>query len=139
MRVVHIKDISLNLPFYHSVSAGFPSPADDFLEERLSLDEYMIRNPSSTFFVRVDGHSMTGAGMYDGDIIVVDRSIKAKPNQIIVAILNGEFTVKRLIKKHPHYLLRAEHPDYPDIFITKECDFMVWGVVTYTVHKANRL
>ncbi len=140
MRVVCIQDLSTTLPFFHSVAAGFPSPADDYLEERLSLDEHLIKNPSCTFFVRVQGHSMTMAGIKDGDIIVVDRSLKATLGSVIVAILNGEFTVKRLIKKQNQYYLHPEHPDYPDIPIPKNADFRVWGVVTYTIHKtATRL
>lgn len=138
VRVVCIKNLSVNLPFFQSVAAGFPSPADDYLEERLSLDEHLIKNPSTTFFVKVQGHSMSRAGMYDGDIIVVDRSLKAKLGNIIVAIIDGEFTVKRLIRKQGQYFLHPEHPDYPDIPIPKGASFMVWGVVTYTIHNATK-
>ncbi|MFK7807060.1 MAG: LexA family protein [Saprospiraceae bacterium] len=137
VRIVRITDLSLDLPYFNSISAGFPSPADDFLEERLSLDKHIIKNPSSTFFVKIDGHSMTGAGIHDGDIIVVDRSLKPKVNQIIVAIIDGEFTVKRLIKIDTEYYLRAEHPDYSDIIINQSNGFKVWGVVTYTLHQTN--
>ena len=138
VRVVFIKDLTIDLPIFHSVSAGFPSPADDYLEEQLSLDEHLIKNPSSTYFVRVEGHSMTRAGIYDKDILVVDRSLKAKLGNIIVATIDGDYTVKRLVKRGGNYYLKPEHPDYSAILISKESDFKVWGVVTFVVHKTNR-
>jgi DNA polymerase V len=102
--IIPLSTMAVKLPFFQStVSAGFPSPADDYLEARLSLDELVIRNPSSTFFVKVEGHSMTGAGIYPEDILVVDRSKKAKPNDVIIAAIDGEFTVKRLIKEADQY------------------------------------
>ena len=138
VRVVCIKNLTLKLQFYHSISAGFPSPADDYLEEQLSLDEHLIKNPSATYFVEVEGHSMIRAGIHDKDILVVDRSLKARLGNIIVASLDGEFTVKRLVKRGKNYYLKAEHPDYPAILISKQSDFKVWGVVTFVVHKTKR-
>lgn len=125
----------VTLPYFPAVSAGFPSPADDYQEGRLSLDEHLIRNPSATFFVRVEGRSMVGAGIYPDDILVVDRSLEAKPNDVVVAVLAGEFTVKRLVRRKGAYVLQAANPDYPDISPGPDDDFRVWGVVTAVIHK----
>lgn len=133
--IIPLSTLAVKLPLFKStVSAGFPSPADDYLEARLSLDELVIRNPSSTFFVKVEGHSMTGAGIYPEDILVVDRSKEAKPNDVIIAAIDGEFTVKRFIKKGSDYYLKAEHPDYAPIPIDKETNFIIWGVVIKVIH-----
>lgn len=135
VRVVPLARLTTELPFFTStVSAGFPSPADDYIEERLSLDKLVIRNPSSTFFVQVDGVSMQGAGIYHGDILVVDRSLRAKHNDVIVAIVEGEYTVKRLVKALNGYFLRAEHPDYPPIPLHEHSEFIAWGVVIKVLH-----
>lgn len=123
--------------FQTSVQAGFPSPADDSIENRLDLNELMIRHPSATFFVRVTGNSMQGANICDGDILVVDRSLTASNGKIVVAILNGEFTVKRLKMNHNQITLLAENPLFPPIEVSDEMDFEVWGVVTYTIHKCT--
>lgn len=137
--VLPISILDLELPFFQSVSAGFPSPADDYLEQRLSLDKYLIKNPSSTFFVKVEGVSMSGAGIYPDDILIVDRSLEAKNKDVIVAVLEGEFTVKRLIVHKGRYFLKAEHPDYPTIELEEQAEFMVWGVVTNVIHKPYEL
>ncbi len=135
VRVVPLRRLSADLPFFTSaVSAGFPSPADDYVEERLSIDKLIIRNPASTFFVRVDGVSMQGAGIYHGDILVVDRSLRPKHNDVIVAVLDGEYTVKRLVKTLNGYFLRAEHPGYPPIPLHEHTDFLAWGVVIKVLH-----
>lgn len=122
--------------FLSSVKAGFPSPAEDYIEQKLDLNELLIQHPAATFFVRVDGHSMNDAGIKDGDILVVDRALSPDDGKIIIAILNGEFTVKRLIKKEGRLFLKPENPQFTSIEVDPDSDFQVWGVVTYIVHKA---
>ncbi|ADE11070.1 LexA family protein [Sideroxydans lithotrophicus] len=118
-----------------AVPAGFPSPADDYVERRLSLDEHLIQHRESTFFMRVAGHSMRDLGIFDGDLLVVDRSVPATHGCVVVAVIDGEFTVKQLLYTAQGKVLRAAHPDYPDIAITAEHDFSIWGVVQWNVHK----
>jgi DNA polymerase V len=118
-----------------AVPAGFPSPADDYVEHRLSLDEHLIQHRESTFFMRVAGHSMRDLGIFDGDLLVVDRSVPATHGCVVVAVIDGEFTVKQLLYTAQGKVLRAAHPDYPDIAITAEHDFSIWGVVQWNVHK----
>ena len=119
------------------VSAGFPSPADDYLDMDLNLHKYLVKHPAATFFIIAKGHSMEKAGISDEDLLVVDKSLEAKNNDIVVAALDGEFTVKRYIVSGGSVCLRAETPagEYPDIHITEETDFEVWGVVTHTIHR----
>ena len=127
---------SVELPYYETkVQAGFPSPAEDHLEQRLDLNTLVIDNPSATFFVRVAGESMKGIGITDGDILVVDRSIESWGNRIVVAVIDSEFTIKRFTKRNGKVVLEAENPDYPPIKITEEMDFSVWGVVCWTLKK----
>ena len=120
------------------VSAGFPSPADDYLDDDLNLHTHLVKNPASTFFIKVKGHSMDNAGMSDGDILVVDKSLDPKSSDIVLAVVNGEFTVKRYIDSNGRYL-RAESKlnTYPDIQIDSDTDIEIWGVVTHTIH-SNR-
>ncbi|OGS91732.1 MAG: peptidase S24 [Gallionellales bacterium GWA2_59_43] len=118
-----------------AVPAGFPSPADDYVERRLSLDEHLIEHKESTFFMRVAGHSMLGLGIYDGDLLIVDRSIPAAHGCVVVAVIDGEFTVKQLLYTPQGKVLRAAHPDYPDVAIRAGQDFSIWGVVQWNVHK----
>lgn len=127
--------------FLAPVQAGFPSPADDYVEKNLDLNELLVAHPSATFFVRVEGHSMRDAHIYDGDVLIVDRSLQAETGSIVVAILNGEFTVKRILKKKGRLFLVPENPAFSPIEVTPEIDFQVWGVVTYVIHKVrvNRL
>ena len=126
----------IELPFYDTkVQAGFPSPAEDHLEQRLDLNTLMIENPSATFFVRVAGESMKDIGITDGDILVVDRSIESWGNRIVVAVIDSEFTIKRFTTQNETVVLEAENPDYPAIKITPEMDFSVWGVVSWTLKK----
>jgi DNA polymerase V len=120
---------------YSSVKAGFPSPADDFLEQSLSLDELVIQNPSTTFFAKITGDSMTDAGIFPDSIIVIDRSLTAQSGDIIVAVLNGGFTVKRMIKRKNKCILKAENTLYEDIDIDEYSDFKIWGVVIRSFHK----
>jgi DNA polymerase V len=126
---------AFKFPFFATpVSAGFPSPADDFIEDKIDLNEKLIRHPAATFFVRARGSSMRGAGIADGDLLVVDRALEAKNNSVIIAVVNGEFTVKRFIKKGKKAYLLPENRSYKPIEITGDLDFTVWGVVTNVIH-----
>lgn len=127
-----------NLPmFLESVSAGFPSPAEDYLEDKLDLNDLLIRNPASTFFVRVTGDSMINSGIHSGDILVVDRSLDPKDGSIVIAVINGELTVKRLSRYNGNISLVPENPNYKKINITAEMNFEVWGVVSSVIHKVT--
>lgn len=118
-----------------SIPAGFPSPADDYVQQQLSLDEHLIRHRESTFFMRVAGDSMRGLGIFDGDLLVVDRSVPATHGRVVIAVLDGEFTVKQLLLGPDGKVLRAAHPDYPDMPVKPGQDFAVWGVVQWNVHR----
>jgi DNA polymerase V len=140
MEIYKNKDVvtSRPLPFYTSkVMAGFPSPAEDYIEKQLDLNELLIAHPAATFFVRVEGDSMCEAGIQSGDILVVDRSVEAVSGKIVIAVLNGEFTVKRLKKEKEHIWLLPENSHYPVIKVTSESDFQIWGVVTYVIHRTQ--
>lgn len=127
---------STTLPYYEAgIPAGFPSPAADEMEKPLDLHELLVQHPAATFFVRVQGDSMQGAGIFSGDILVVDRSLIAHNHSIVVALLNGEFTVKRLKIEKEGIRLIAENPTYPSIRVSENSDFQVWGVVTYVIHR----
>ena len=116
------------------IPAGFPSPAEGLVERRLDLNETLVRNPIATFFVRVAGESMVGVGICRGDLLVVDRSVEARDKHIVVARLDGEYTVKRLRLWRDGVYLVAENPDYPTIDVTgAHAEFEVWGVVTSVV------
>lgn len=117
------------------VHAGFPSPAEDFAEARLDLNKALIKNPSSTFYARVKGESMIGDGIDDGDILVIDKSLNPKNNCLAVCFLDGEFTIKRVnIKKDIIYLLPSNSKFKP-IEVTKENQFMIWGIVSYIIKR----
>ena len=118
-----------------TVPAGFPSPAADHTQERIDLNKELIRNKEATYIFRVKGDSMIGAGIYEGDALLVDRSIDPKHNNIVIAKLNNEFTVKRLYRRGGVVKLIAENPIYPPRLIKEEDDFIVWGVVTNNIHK----
>ncbi|MUM77116.1 translesion error-prone DNA polymerase V autoproteolytic subunit [Pseudodesulfovibrio sp. F-1] len=117
-----------------AVAAGFPSPAEDYMERSLDLNEYLAPRPEATFFVRVAGDSMTGAGIHHGDILVVDRSLAARPGHVVIARINGEFTVKRLRSTATGMELAPENPDYAPTPITPDTDFEIWGVVRHVLH-----
>ena len=126
---------SYSLPFYScSVSAGFPSPADDHLDGELNLNEFLIHHPAATFFVRVSGSSMLGAGIHDGDLLIVDRSLEPRDGKIIIAAINGELTVKRLREQGDKISLEPENKNYPSIELMEGDEMQVWGVVTNVVH-----
>ena len=116
------------------VRAGFPSPADDYLDKKLDLTEHLIKHPSATFFVKVKGESMIKAGIHSGDVLIVDRSLEPKDKKIVVAVVNGEFTVKRVRKMKDKLFLVSENDDYAPIEIKDEIDFEVWGVVVHVIH-----
>jgi len=128
---------SYSIPYAISkVSAGFPSPADDYLEKNLSIDKLLIKNQASTFLIRVGGDSMINIGIYEGDILIVDRSLDAKNKDIVIASIFDELTVKRLIfdiQGNPQ--LKAENPLYSNIEIKNKEDLIIWGVVTSAIHQ----
>ncbi|MCX6990803.1 MAG: translesion error-prone DNA polymerase V autoproteolytic subunit [Chlamydiae bacterium] len=125
-----------NIPLYETgVKAGFPSPAEEEMGSPLNLTTHLIPHPSSTFFIRVVGDSMQGAGIFSGDLLIVDKSLQPSHGKIVVALLNGEFTVKRLLIHKESVTLQAENPAYPPIHVKSSYDFSVWGVVTYVIHK----
>ncbi|MFQ6035517.1 MAG: LexA family protein [Sedimentisphaerales bacterium] len=120
--------------FETKVPAGFPSPAGDYEEDKLDLNKHLIRNPAATFFVRVTGHSMVKAGIHDGDLLVVDRSIEPRDKNVIIAVVNGELTVKRIRIRKNKLTLEAENENYQSQEINEEMEFEVWGVVTNVIH-----
>ena len=121
--------------FDTGISAGFPSPAEDFKQERLSLDNELIKNKEATFFARVSGQSMIDAGLSDNDLLVIDRSLSPAHNKIAVCFLDGEFTVKRLKVEKDQVWLQPENKNYQPIKITEENDFVIWGIVTNVIKK----
>ncbi len=116
------------------VSAGFPSPAEDYIEGSLDLNKYLIKHPAATFFVRVAGSSMIDAGIHDGDILVVDRSLKPSDRKIVIAAVNGELTVRRIRTTKDKIALISENRDYEPLQVEEETAFEVWGVVTSVIH-----
>tara|TARA_B100000768_G_C11031188_1_gene270173 strand:- start:9 stop:461 length:453 start_codon:yes stop_codon:yes gene_type:complete len=122
--------------FINSVQAGFPSPAEDYMDLDLNLQDHLIQNPSATFCVRAVGESMKDAGIQSGDIMLVDKSLTPKNRSIVLAVIHGEFTVKRVNVSEKELYLMPENENFPPIKITQEMDFQVWGVVTYIIHKA---
>lgn len=117
------------------LSAGFPSPADDFKEFKISLDRTLVKNKEATFYAKVSGQSMVGAGIDDGDLLIVDKSLEPKNNNIVVCFIDGEFTVKRLKISGGNVYLQPENASYKPIKITNDNDFQVWGIVTHVIKK----
>ena len=117
------------------MQAGFPSPADDYMERSLDLNEELIHRPHATFFLRAAGHSMVGAGIHDGDLLIVDRAATPQPGLVVVAIVDGDFTLKRLSQTNDGLALEAEHPNYRPIAVGEATDVRIWGVVTFVVHR----
>ena len=135
-----VKQSSLFVPLANEcVSAGFPSPADDYLDIGIDLNEHLIRHPESTFLLRVNGNSMIGAGIHNDDLLVVDRSIEPRPGHVIVAVLDGAFTLKRLTLKSGVLYLEADHPNYQPIDLRKYENVQVWGVAMHSIHKLNSI
>jgi len=119
------------------ISAGFPSPADDFKEVRINLDRELVKNKEATFYARVSGDSMIEAGLEDGDLLVIDRSLNAENGKIAVCLLDGDFTVKRINKKGGQLYLKPENKDYKEIVINEENELIIWGIVTYVIKSLN--
>ena len=120
--------------FETRIAAGQPSPADDHSEDVLDLNQHLLCNPETTFYVRVSGDSMIDAGIHTGDLLVVDRSLRPQNGKVVIAVINGDLTVKRLFKERGKLFLMPENPSYPCLEITDEMDFMIWGVVTNVIH-----
>jgi len=128
-------EISLTVPlFSQSVRAGFPSPAADYAESGLDFNKLLINDTATTFVVRAEGESMLGAGIFPGDFLVVDRSLVARKEDVVIAALDGEFTVKRLKHRDGHFILAPENPAYPVIRVDEASELSIWGVVTYVIH-----
>ena len=136
--LIDCSDLHIKLPLFSDhISAGFPSPAEDYIEEQLNLQDLMVSHPSATYFLKVDGESMIDAGIFSGDILVVDKARTPQDGSIIVAILDGSFTVKRWFFENSQHVLRAENVNYPDIIVdpNRHQDFEIWGVVTFAIHQ----
>ena len=131
---VKIQNKSYHQVYSCAVTAGFPSPADDYLESKLDLNDYLIKHPSATFFVRVVGDSMVNAGIHNNDIIIVDRSIKPKHGKIVVAALDGQMTVKRLYQRDKKVILLPENKLFKPIEISDSMEMVIWGVATNVIH-----
>ena len=130
------RDNSRELHYFPSgIKAGFPSPAADFDESKISLDRVLVKNFETTFYAKASGSSMTGAGIDDGDIMVIDRSLEPQNNKIAICLIDGEFTVKRIKKYKGEVTLMPENKDYQPIKITEENDLIIWGIVTYVIKK----
>lgn len=128
-------DSKLELPLYETnIPAGFPSPAEEYLGDTMDLNQYLIKNPTASFFARVEGESMIDAGIYAGDLVVVDRSITASDGNIVIAAVNNEFTIKRLSTKNGIKLMPA-NKDYQPIVMSGENELVIWGVVTSLIRK----
>ncbi len=143
---MHITSISSTIPdmsnktypLYQSpVSAGFPSPADDYIEQDINLHDYLIKNPPATFLVRAEGDSMLGAGIFSGDILVVDRSLGAQEDNIVIAVVDGDLTVKRIKYTKTGVMLSPENKAYEPIHIQKNEELTIWGVVTNVIHSVR--
>ena len=132
------KNAFLECPLYAShVRAGFPSPADDYIETHLNLNTHLIKHPAATFFVIAEGDSMTGAGIRSGDMLIVDKSLEAANGSIVIAAIDGELTVKRLSRSGGRVLLLPENSDFVPLEITNEQDLVIWGVVVYVIHTVS--
>jgi DNA polymerase V len=132
------KSSKLKAPLVEGIRAGFPSPAEDFAEPTLDLNRYVIKNPASTFYARITGDSMEGAGIGDGDIVVIDKSLEPKDGNIAVCFIDGEFTLKRILLDNGRLWLQPANPKFKAIEITEENHFLVWGVVTHVVKNLDR-
>lgn len=120
--------------FIVTVPAGFPSPAEDYAEGPLDLNQYLIHHPAATFFVRVKGDSMIGAGIHCGDLLIVDRALNPVPGNVVIAVVNGDLIIKRFHQDQGRIVLMPDNPAYSPIMVTSEMDFAIWGVVTKAIH-----
>ncbi len=136
--LIPAKAAEFRIPYFpQGIPAGFPSPADDHLQKALDLHEHLIKHPAATFFAHVQGDSMKDANLYDGDLLIIDRAETPRHRSIVVAIVNGEFTVKRLHKRNGELRLVPENKAYPSIEVTDGMDVEIWGVVSHIIHKAT--
>lgn len=140
LRIISIhpfkKTTSQKIPLFSSkIKAGFPSPADDFIEKKLDLNNFLVKHPLATFFVRVDGNSMINAGIHSGDILIVDRSLEPQNKNIIIAVLDGEMTVKRITIRNKKMYLCPENSSFKNIEIKEDMNFEIWGIVTNVIHQ----
>jgi DNA polymerase V len=128
-------NVTYRLPLYmNPVAAGFPTQTEDYVEDRIDLNEHLIKHPAATFLVRVAGESMLEAGIHPNDILIVDRAVEAKNGKIVIAVVDGELTVKRLKQHKGEIFLMPENESYDPLKITQEMDFRIWGVVTQVIH-----
>ena len=121
--------------FIEGVAAGFPSPADDYIDRPLDLREHLVEHPAATFFVRARGTSMQGAGIHDGDLLVVDRAVPPRDGHVVIAVVHGELTVKRLRRRRGRLYLVSENDGFPPLAVTEAMDLRVWGVCRYVIHE----
>lgn len=138
---LHKIDVSTSLPLKYAdegIRAGFPSPAQDYLEQAIDLNKEVIKHPASTFYGRVVGDSMRDEGIEEGDILIIDKSLELMDDDLAVCFIDGEFTVKRVRMETDAVWLVPSNPDYPLIKVTKDNNFIVWGIVTYTIKKNRR-
>lgn len=138
---IHLVDLSSSLPLPYAdegIRAGFPSPAQDYMEQAIDLNKELIKHPSSTFYGRVVGDSMKDEGIEEGDILVIDKSLELIEGDLAVCYVDGEFTVKRVSIEGDTVWLVPSNPSYSRIKVTKDNDFLVWGIVTYTIKKNRR-
>lgn len=134
--ILPIRETKSEIPLVQStISAGFPSPAEDYLEAKLDLNRELISNESATFYARVKGDSMTLTGISDGDLLIIDKSKLAVNGSIVVCLIDGDFTVKRLTEKNKSFFLMPENKAYSPIEIKEQNDVSIWGVVTYSIKK----
>lgn len=139
---IHKIDISSTLPLQYAdegIRAGFPSPAQDYMEQAIDLNKELIRHPASTFYGRVVGDSMKDEGIEEGDILIIDKSLELIDGDLAVCFINGEFTVKRVKLEKDFAWLVPSNPDYQPIKVTKDDEFTIWGIVTYTVKKNRKI
>ena len=119
-----------------NATAGFPSPAENYIDEKLDLNRYLIKNKESSFFVRVSGDSMINVGIFNNDILIVDKSLTPGSRSIVIASIDGELIIKRLVRdKFKNYYLKSENNNYPNIKLNSNTDTIIWGVATYVIHK----
>ena len=132
---MHPAPLRYSAPLYFAgVPAGFPSPADDYVDRDLDLNEHLIAHPAATYFVRASGNSMSGAGIHDGDLLIVDRAVEPKDGSIVIAVICGDLTVKRLHFCDGRLLLEPDNNAYSPIEVAPEMDFQVWGVCRHVIH-----
>ena len=138
---IHLPDATIKMPLPYAdggIRAGFPSPAQDYISEAIDLNSELIAHPAATFYGRVVGDSMSGEGIDEGDILVIDKSLDPSNGDLAVCQIDGEFTLKRLNIQKGRVMLMPSSPNYPPIAINEENEFVIWGIVTYTIKRNRR-